>query len=112
MSTTSAIIVSGDLIIENGQTSAGLLVEGLGYVIVENGGRLEDSVATSQGMITVDPGGLLQRIEVEEDGFLVIDGTAEEITARDSGSFQVYTGGALKNSLLEAGGNGGVIWRS
>ena len=106
MSITSAIIISGDLVIENGQSSAGLLVEGLGYVIVENGGLLEDSIATSQGMITVDPGGLLQRTDVEEDGFLVIDGTAEEITARDSGSFQVYTGGALKNSLLEAGGNG------
>ena len=65
MSITSAIVVSGDLIIEKGQTSAGLLIEGLGYVIVENGARLEDSIATSQGMITVDAGGILQRTDVE-----------------------------------------------
>ena len=89
MSITSAIIISGDLIIESGQTSAGLLIEGLGYVIVENGARLEDSIATSQGMITVDAGGILQRTDVEEDAFIVIDGTAEEITARDAGMFQV-----------------------
>ncbi len=111
MSITSAIIISGDLIIESGQTSAGLLIETLdlahqGNVFIENGGTLEDSIVTSQGMITVEPGGLLQRTDVEEDAFIVIDGTAEEITARNAGLFQVYAGGTLKNALLEAGGNG------
>jgi len=106
MSVDSAIIVSGDLVISSGASSAGLLVEGLGFVVIENGGTLDASVATSQGMITVDAGGLLLNTDVEEDGFIVIDGTAEGLTARNSGQFQAYTGGALKDAMLEEGGQG------
>ena len=97
------------LVIPNGVTSSGLVINTEIEVLVLDGGTLLDSIVSAPGYITAEKGSILDKITVSEGGDLAFEGTATNITVENKNAIvHVWEGGVLTGGTIKDGGNGAV----
>ena len=104
------IIAENDLIISDGETSSGLLIQNGNYVTVEAGGTLTDSLLTDVNtMVFVEEGGIVKDVSATDNSWLYVCGSGTNLTAEEAAQVTIFVGGTWDKGLVRNNAVGNVF---